>query len=95
MEEVLPRDWQIPGSVRLMKVVTKQATSRVSTFKLPDGQHTQTGRETLKELFRVHFPDSWLINDSGNGQGQLNLDICRRRTNSRGDWNLVRNVINQ
>jgi hypothetical protein len=39
------------------KIMAKQATNEVSTIKLPDGQHTQTGKETLKELFRVHFPD--------------------------------------
>jgi hypothetical protein len=37
--------------------MAKQVTRRVSTIKLPGGQYTQTGRETLTELFRVHFPD--------------------------------------
>jgi hypothetical protein len=50
--------------------------------------------DTLKEPFRVHLPDSTLIDNSNDGQGQLNLDVCKGRTN-RGDWNLVRNVINQ
>jgi hypothetical protein len=45
----------ILGSARLMKI--KQATNRISTIKLPDGQCTHTGKENLKELFRVHFPD--------------------------------------
>jgi hypothetical protein len=53
-----------------MKVMAKQVTIRVSTIKLPDGQCTQAGRETLKALFRVHFPDSRFIEDSDNGQGQ-------------------------
>jgi hypothetical protein len=53
----------VPGSARLMKVMAKQATNKVSTIKLPDGKHTQTGKETLKELFRVHFPDSKLIDN--------------------------------
>jgi hypothetical protein len=77
-----------------MKIMGKQATNRVGTIKLPDGQCTQTGRETLEELFRVHFPESVLIDDSTDGQGQQNLDVCRRRTN-RGDWNLAKIVINQ
>jgi hypothetical protein len=33
-----------------------------------------------------------LTDDSDNGQGQLNLDVCGSRRN-RGDCNLVRNVI--
>jgi hypothetical protein len=50
-----------------MKIMAKQATTRVSTVKLPDGQCTQTGRETLEELFTVHFPESTLIDDSNDG----------------------------
>jgi hypothetical protein len=75
--------------------MAKQATSRVSTVKRPNGQQTDTGKETLKELFRVHFPDSKLIDDVyDNGQGQQNLGICKRIMN-REDWNLARRVINQ
>jgi hypothetical protein len=76
-----------------MKIMGKQATNKVSTIKPLDGQYTQTGKGTLTELFRVHFPDSKLINDSGDGQGQQNLGICRHITN-RGDWNLAKIVIN-
>jgi hypothetical protein len=77
-----------------MKIMAKQATNRVSTIKPPDGQCNQTGKETLEELFRVHFPESVLIHDLIDRQGQQNLDVCRRRTN-KGDWNLARIVINQ
>jgi hypothetical protein len=49
-------------------IMAKQATNKFSTIKVPDGQHTQTEKETLKELFRVHFPDSNLTD--GDGQGQ-------------------------
>jgi hypothetical protein len=52
-------------------------TKRVSTFKLPDGQYTQTTRETLKELFRVHLPDSSLINESGNELSAYHLSLLR------------------
>jgi hypothetical protein len=74
--------------------MAKQATNKISTIKLPVGQHTQTGKETLKELFRVHFLDSKVTDDSGDGQGQQNLGICECITN-RGDWNLAKCVINQ
>jgi hypothetical protein len=78
-----------------MRVMAKQATNQVSTIKLPDGKHTQTGKETLKELFRVHFPDSKLIDDdSSNGQGQQDLNTCKYTAN-REDWNLAKHVINQ
>jgi hypothetical protein len=77
-----------------MKIMAKQATNKVSTIKLPDGQYTQNGKGTLKKLFRVHFSDSKPIDDSGDGQGQQNLGVCGHITN-RGDWNLAKCVINQ
>jgi hypothetical protein len=64
------------------------------TIKLPDGQYTQTGKGTLKELFGVHFPDSKLIDDSNDREGQQNSDVYGRTTN-RGDWNLAKRVKNQ
>jgi hypothetical protein len=73
--------------------MAKQATYRVSAIKLPDGRYTWTGRNTLKELFRVHFPDSRITDDSGDVQGQLNLDAHRCKMNM-GDWNLSRTVFN-
>jgi hypothetical protein len=77
-----------------MKIMAKQATNKVNTIKLPNGQHTKTGKETLKELFRVHFPDSKLIDYSDGGQDQQNLGVCERITN-RGEWDLAKRVINQ
>jgi hypothetical protein len=75
--------------------MAKQATNKVSTIKLPNGQFTQMGRDTLKELVRVHFPDSKLIDESyDDGQGQVNLGICGR-IKYRGDGNLAKRVINQ
>jgi hypothetical protein len=48
--------------------------------KLPDGSETESGKETLLELGRVHFPDY----RQSDGQGQLDLGFHIRRTN-RGD----------
>jgi hypothetical protein len=74
----------VPGGTRLMMIMVQQTTNKVSTIKLPDCQHTQTGKETLKELFSFHVPDSKLIDESGDGQGQQNQGICGSIT-SRGD----------
>jgi hypothetical protein len=64
----------VPGGARLMRIMAKQGTNKVSTVKLPNGQQRETGQGTLGELFRVHFPDSKLIDDScDDGQGQQNL----------------------
>jgi hypothetical protein len=77
-----------------MKIMAKQATNKVSTIKLHDCQYTQTGKETLTQLSRFHFPVSKFIDYSGDGQGQQNLGICERITN-RDDWDLAKRVINQ
>jgi hypothetical protein len=71
-----------------MKNMAKQVTNRVSIM-LPE-----TGTETVKQLSRVHFLDSKLIELSDDGQGRQNLGICGCITN-RGDWNLATYVINQ
>jgi hypothetical protein len=85
----------VPGGTRLMRVMAKQATNRVSTVKLPNDQLTDRGKGTLEELLRVHFPDSKPIDDSrDNGKGQQNLGKCDRIT-QRADWNLAKRVINQ
>jgi hypothetical protein len=76
-----------------MRIMAKQGINKVSTVKLPNGQQRKTGEGTLGELFRVHFSDSKLINDScDDGQDQQNVGICERITN-RGDWNLARRMI--
>jgi hypothetical protein len=85
----------VPGGARIMRVLAKQATNRVSTVKLPNGQLTKTGKRTLEELFRVHFPDSKPVDNSRDKQqGQQNLGRCDSTTH-RADWNLVKRVINQ
>jgi hypothetical protein len=78
-----------------MRIMAKQVTNMVNPIRLPNGQFTQIGKDTLKVLFRVHFPDSKLTDDSyDDGQSQLNLGICGHITNRR-DWNLAKHVINQ
>jgi hypothetical protein len=67
----------VASSARLIRVMAKQVTNRVGTIKLPDGHYTWTGRDTLKELSRVHFPDSRITDDSGDVEGQPNLDAHR------------------
>jgi hypothetical protein len=68
----------VPGSHRLRKAMAKQTTNRVSNVKHP----IYSGwRETLKELFKVHFPDSRLSDDSRDSKGQSNLDVHRCKMN--------------
>jgi hypothetical protein len=57
-----------------MKIMAKLATNKVSTIKLPNS--ILKPERTLKELFRIHFPDSKLSDDSSDVPGQQNLGIC-------------------
>jgi hypothetical protein len=66
IQEVLTGYHYVPGSARLMKIMAKDVTNRVTTIKLPDGQWTQTGRETPKDLLRVYFPKMIQMMDRGS-----------------------------
>jgi hypothetical protein len=41
--------------------MAKQAAYKISNIEQCCGQYIQTGRETLEELYTVHFPDSKMI----------------------------------
>jgi hypothetical protein len=56
----------VPGNAKLVKIMSKQGTNKVNTIRLPNRQYTQTGKDTLSELFRVYFLDSLLIDDLDN-----------------------------
>jgi hypothetical protein len=45
----------------------------VESVKLPHHQHTQSGKETLMELYRLHFPVSAREEVTLEGQGQPKL----------------------
>jgi hypothetical protein len=55
---------------RLMRIMASQSANRVESVKLLDGLHTQSGKETLRELHRVHFPGSAGEEVTLEGQGQ-------------------------
>jgi len=56
-----------------MTITASQPANRVKSIKLPDGWYTQSGKETPKELCRVHFPGSAVEEMTLEGQGQPNL----------------------
>jgi phage protein U len=75
-----------------MRIATSQWASRVESIKLPDGQYTQSRKETLRELHRVHFPGSAGEEVTLEGQGQANLTAFAAH---RQDWELSEKVIDQ
>jgi hypothetical protein len=48
--------------------MASQSANKVGFIKIPNGQHKQTGKEILEELYRVHFPES--VGEEGTLQGQ-------------------------
>jgi hypothetical protein len=93
MEEVLPGNGGCTSSAILMRITAKEANNRMSLVKLPDGRYTQSGREALLELCRIHFLDSRLTDGSTDGQRQS--DLGGHTSRQTGDWNQVRRMINQ
>jgi hypothetical protein len=75
-----------------MRIMTSQSANRVEFSKLLDGQYTQSGKEALRELYRVHFPGFAGEEVILEGQGQPNL---RAFAGHREDWELSKKVIGQ
>jgi hypothetical protein len=75
-----------------MKIMAKQATQTglaLSAYLIVN-VHKLEGR--LWMLFRVHFPESSVTEDSIDGQRQQNLDVCRT---NKGQCNLARNLVHE
>jgi hypothetical protein len=45
----------VSDRARLMRIMVSQSANRVESIKLPDGRYTQSGKETLRELYKSLF----------------------------------------
>jgi hypothetical protein len=77
---------------RLMRIMASQLAIGVESIKLLDGRFTQTGKETLRELHRVHFLGITGVEVTLEGQGQPNLTAFAAH---REDWEMSKKVIDQ
>jgi len=59
-----------------MRIMASHSTNRVESVQLTDGQHAQSGEETLRELCRVHFRGSAVEKMTWEGLGHPNLIDC-------------------
>jgi hypothetical protein len=50
-----------PECSRLHRILSKDEQSTIGSIELENGDYTTTEKETLEELFRVHFPGSEII----------------------------------
>lgn len=69
-----------------------QSANRVESVKLPDHQYTQSGKETLMELYRLHFPRSAGEEVTLEGNGQPNLRAFADKSKK---WELSKKVSDQ
>ena len=46
---------------RVIKFMARDRSCRLNTIKLPNGNFTNSGDETLAEMPRVHFPNSKVV----------------------------------
>jgi hypothetical protein len=63
----------VPNGARLTRIMASQSNNRVGSIKIPDGQYTQSGKETLRELYRIHFIGSAGVEVTLEGHRQPNL----------------------
>jgi hypothetical protein len=75
----------------IMTIMASQLANRMESIKLSDGQYTQSRKEALRELYRVHFPGC-AEEVTLKGQGQTNP---RAFAAQREEWELSKKVINQ
>jgi hypothetical protein len=75
-----------------MRIMADQSASKVGSIKLPNSCHTQAGIETLRELYRVHFPGAAAGETTELRQGQPNLGTFIAH---REDWELSKRIIDQ
>jgi hypothetical protein len=92
MEEICQEIKNVPDRAHIIRIMASQSARKVSSIKLPNGQHTQAGTGTLKELQTVHFPASDAKEMTWQRQGQSNLWTY---TAHKENWKLSKRVILQ
>ena len=81
-----------PECARLLRILSKDEQSVISSIQLKNGDCTTTEKGTLEELLRVHFPGSEIIVEPFGGWDGLELEFPKW-TGSREDWALSKRVI--
>lgn len=77
---------------RLHKILSKEPHSSIHTLKTETGEYTKTGKETIEELLKVHFPVSTITNLSIADCRGLEIEPEKRAL--REDWQIAKTVIN-
>ena len=80
-----------PECARLHKILSKDEQSAIGSIQLENGDYT-TEKETLEELFRVHFYGSEIILEPFGGWNGLELEFLKWK-GYRGDWAVSKRVV--
>jgi len=81
-----------PECARLLRILSKDEQSVISSIQLENGYYTTTEKGTLEEFLRVHFPGSEIILEPFGGWDGLELEFPKW-IGSREDWALPKRVI--
>ncbi|KAI5705593.1 hypothetical protein M8J75_000064 [Diaphorina citri] len=77
-------------AARLLKIMAKEPVT-LGTIKKPNGEWTQTGKETLETLIETHFPGSESF-DYANPSDTARPGTPLRKP-QKDDWELAKNVV--
>ena len=80
----------VSEGARIMKIMSKSPFTRVSSVRDSHGNLTDSGESTLKELLKVHFPDSKEVRDSTDTTHPSSGSFIARKR----DWEVVKEVVN-
>ena len=81
-----------PECARLQRILSKDEQSAICSIQLENGDYTTTEKETLEELFWVHFPGSEIILEPSGGWDGLEL-VFPKWKGSREDWAVSKGVV--
>jgi hypothetical protein len=83
-----------PEYARLHGIISKDEQSTIGSIQLENGDYTTTEKETLEELFRVHFPGSKIILEPSGGWNGLELEFPKwKGSRGGGAWTGARRVV--
>lgn len=81
----------VPSSNRIHKILSREPTSEIGSFKRPDGTYTTSRKETLELLARNHFPDC-RIQEDGDENADWTL-LGRKERPEEVDWTVANKII--
>ncbi|XP_030746166.1 uncharacterized protein LOC115874994 [Sitophilus oryzae] len=80
----------LPQSTRIHKILSKEPVNELGTIQRPDGNFTESRKETLEILAQKHFPGCLILGDEERPPPIL---MSRRNRPKKEDWEMAKKVI--